>query len=97
VSLVYSVVRLVTPVVSEMNVVLQVKVWHLPVDVTTESVCNPSTTLSIGDSCVELVLWNPVAENVLASATQQSIKIYDVEQQSARIGTFRLHLSEVTA
>jgi len=40
------------------------------------------------DRAVELVLWNPVAENVLAVASQQSIKIYDVEQQTASIGIF---------
>jgi len=73
---------------SDMNVILQVKIWRLPVDVSHDSVCNPSTTLCIGDRAVELVLWNPVAENVLASATQQSIKIYDLEQQTARIGNF---------
>jgi len=73
---------------SEINVIVQVKIWHLPVDVSHDSVCNPSTTLCTGDGTVELVLWNPVAENVLASAAQQSVKIYDVEQQNARIGDF---------
>ena len=71
-----------------MNVTLQVKIWHLPIDVSHDSVCDPSTTLCTGDSTVDLVLWNPVAENVLASASQQSIKIYDVGQQIARIGNF---------
>ena len=56
--------------------------------------CNPSATLCIGDVAVELVLWNPVAENVLASASQQSIKIYDVKQQTARIGNF-VHLISI--
>jgi len=73
---------------NEMNVIVQVKIWHLPVDVSDDSLCNPSTTLCVGDSVVDLVLWNPIAENVLASATQQSIKIYDIEQQTARIGNF---------
>jgi len=73
---------------------LQVKIWHLPVDASADPVCNPATTLCIGDTTVELVLWNPVAENVLASASQQSIKIYDVEQQAARIGNF-MHLFNI--
>jgi len=68
--------------------ILQVKIWHLPVDVSTNPVCHPSTTVCVGDSAVEVVLWNPVAESVLAAATQQSIRIYDVEQQAARIGNF---------
>lgn len=72
----------------------QVKIWHLPVDVSADPVCNPSTTLCIGDVAVELVLWNPVAENVLASASQQSIKIYDVQQQTARIGN-SVHRSSI--
>jgi len=74
----------------ETDVIQQVKIWHLPADASSDPVCNPSTTLCIGDSAVELVLWNPVAENVLALAAQQSIKIYDVEQQAARIGNFVL-------
>lgn len=73
---------------SDTNVIVQVKIWHLPVDVAHNSVCDPSTTMCTGDSTVDIVLWNPVAENVLASAVQQCIKIYDVEQQTARIGNF---------
>jgi len=76
----------------DMDVNFQVKIWHLPVDVSVDPICNPSATLSIGDRAVELVLWNPVAENVLALASQQSVKIYDVERQTARIGR---HLSKV--
>ena len=70
------------------------KIWHLPVDASTDPVCNPSATLSIGDAAVALVLWNPVADNVLAAASQQSIRIFDVEQQTARIGNF-VHLSSI--
>jgi len=61
-------------------------VWHLPVDAAAEAVCNPSSTLCIGDRAVELVLWNPVAENVLALASQQSVKIYDVQRDDAAFG-----------
>jgi len=73
---------------------LQVKIWQLPVDASTDPVCNPSTTLCIGDRAVELVLWNPVAENVLALASQQSVKVYDVEQQAAAIGNLCIQLKQ---
>jgi len=72
--------------IDDMDVILQVKIWHLPVDASADPVCNPLTTLCIGDTAVELVLWNPVAENILGLATQQFIKIYDAEQQTAAIG-----------
>jgi len=73
---------------------LQVKIWHLSVDASVDPVCNPSATLNIGDTAVELVLWNPIAENVLAATSQQSIRVYDVKRQIARIGIF-MHLSGI--
>lgn len=79
---------------NDVDVIFQAKIWHLPIDASADPVCNPLTTLYIGDRPVELVLWNPVAENVLALASGQSVKIYDVQQDAAKIGNWCIYLKQ---
>jgi hypothetical protein len=64
-----------------------VKIWHLPEDGLVDSVSNPECTVVQGEKRIENIAWNPIAEHVLALSVQQAIRIYDVDRQSAQIGT----------
>ncbi|KAL5012880.1 hypothetical protein ScPMuIL_011431 [Solemya velum] len=61
----------------------RVSIWNLPDEDMMEGQINlleASTTLPQQESRIENVLWNPIAENVLAISTSNVVKIFDVEE-----------------
>lgn len=65
---------------------LQVKVWRL-LESGQDLSSSPHVTLGPEGSRVEVLLFHPTADGVLASAAGKAVKIWDVEQQQILTGT----------
>lgn len=65
---------------------LQVKVWRL-LEADQDFSASPHVMLGPQGSQVEVLLFHPTADGVLASAAGKAVKIWDVEQQQILIGT----------
>lgn len=59
------------------------KIWHLPADGVSGTLCNPACILTHEDKQIENVLWNPSADNVLALSLDVKVKIFDVLKQTS--------------
>lgn len=63
----------------------QVKVWRL-LDSGQDLSSSPHVTLGPEGSQVDVLLFHPTADGVLASGAQRAVKIWDVEQQQPLAG-----------
>ncbi|CAB4032372.1 coronin-7 isoform X1, partial [Paramuricea clavata] len=55
-----------------------IKIWTIPDGDSAGGISNPEITLSNQQKSVETVLFNPAAENVLASGAGNEVKIWDI-------------------
>lgn len=55
-----------------------IKIWKIPESEYKEAISNPETTLHTQQKRVETVLFNPAAENVLASSAGKEVKVWDI-------------------
>ena len=60
--------------------------WLLPEDSSFSSFSDVSVCLPAEDRRIENVLWNPVADGILAVSTNRTVKIYDIGNQAAKFG-----------
>lgn len=64
---------------------LQVKVWRL-LDSHRDLSSSPSVTLGPESSHVDVLLFHPTADGILATGAQRIVKVWDVAQRQALAG-----------
>ncbi|KAK6173712.1 hypothetical protein SNE40_017118 [Patella caerulea] len=57
-----------------------IKIWLLPEEGSSDNITEPVVTLPEQDRKIENVVWNTMADGILAASTNKSVKIFDVTQ-----------------
>lgn len=66
---------------------LQVRIWDLPKDELPENLLNAKWTLTESKR-IESILWNPLAEGILAVSALKTVKVFDVSAQEEKFSEY---------